>query len=106
MIEDSNSRIKEWAATSLKSILSLSHEIFEGAASEVSSSSLLLRHLFYFLKNAGWTQTPKLHHLQDMLSLTVSHSGGDYIRVCIQLWMQRSCSDQPSTNSALKNLGR
>lgn len=36
----------------------------------------------------------------------VSRSGDDSIRVCIQLWMQRSCSDQPSTNSAIKNLGR
>ena len=106
MIEDSDSRIKEWATTSLQSTLSLSHDIFEGSASEVSSSSLLLRHLFYFLKNAGRTQTPKRHHLQDMPSLTVVHSGCDNIRVCIQLWMQRSCSDQPSTNSALKNLGR
>jgi hypothetical protein len=64
MAEDSNSRIKEWAITSLKSVLSLSHEIFEGVASDVSSSSLLLRHLFYFLKNAGWTQTTKPHHFQ------------------------------------------
>jgi hypothetical protein len=79
MVEDHRPRIKECAAAAVQSALSLPR-----AAAADASQPNFLRQLMDHLKSVG----------------------GDHLRVCIQLWMQRSCSDQPSTCTAIKNLGR
>ena len=79
MVEDHRPRIKECAAAAVQSALSLPR-----TAAADSLQPNFLRQLMDYLKSVG----------------------DDHLRVCIQLWMQRSCSDQPSTCTAIKNLGR
>ena len=108
MVEDPSSNIKKCSVAAIESVLTLPHGFDADAACEASQSSFFLQYLIDYLKSAGRPDSILLMSFTDSccgFSL-LSIPGGEHIRICIQLWMQRSCSDQPSTNSAIKNLGR
>jgi hypothetical protein len=107
MIEDCSLSITKCSGAALQSALSLP----DGFDADVSQH-LLLRHLIDHLNNSGefmiafaLSESCAFTNLYPSLSVMFS-SGGDRAGMCIQLWMQRSCSDQPTTNTAIKHLGR